>query len=432
MVARPGLDREGVESSLVRRALLIVPVLASVLLAVPARGSEPASGSIDRKHPTVTWSGTIPAQLAGVVSGFGCQTAVPDPTCDTFALTVGALQKKRNDVLVAIATPHIQPGEIVELDLYVYGPDGTEIGRGTDLGSNDTVTIRDAAPGTYTVAVQAVLSSDPSEVYEGSATALDAGAEQPVDAESGCGLESVPEVREPAREVLGSGNVDVVGDPFVAADGLDTGDPIGLDVLVILDGITQAEAEAIFARAAEESYAPLNIQLRATEYRTHAFLDRNGAPETDGLAIIRGAKALLGGARPAGVDIVEVLVGRDIQQLNQSAIAGIADCIGGVAHPDRAFLVAEGRTPTNYGFGPVVFGYDANPHVTAHEIGHLMGGQHHYANCVEGIDATDVHEDHVEGSPCTLMFNAADFLGGDFDTVNGAIVRGSAHRYARP
>ena len=82
--------------------------------------------------------------------------------------------------------------------------------------------------------------------------------------------------------------------------------------------------------------------------------------------------------------------------------------------------------------GPAVFDYHAQPHVTAREIGHLLGGQHHYANCVEGIQASDVHGDRVEGSPCTLMFNAADFLGANFDTLNGRIVRATANRYAHP
>ena len=62
-----------------------------------------------------------------------------------------------------------------------------------------------------------------------------------------------------------------------------------------------------------------------------------------------------------------------------------------------------------------------------------MGGQHHYANCAEGLQASDRHEDGtVEVSPCTLMFNAADFLGSNFDTVNGTVARGSAVRYAQP
>jgi hypothetical protein len=315
---------------------------------------------------------------------------------------------------------------VIEFDLYVYGPDGAEAGHGTDLGSNDTVTLRSPQPGTYTVAVQSVLSTDPTAAYDGSANVVDAGADTPVDAESQCGMEASPELRDLDRE-NNIGAVGVIGDPTAAADGVDTTEPIELTVQVVLDGVTTAEAGAIFAEAAK-SYAPLGIDLKAVGYQNHSF------GTSDGLAIIRATKALFGGVRPAGADIVEALVGYDIQQLGQTAIAGIADCIGGVAYADRAFLVAEGKTPTDVAIGPAVFDYHANPHVTAHEIGHLMGGQHHYANCVEGIEATDVHQDEgtVEGSPCTLMFNAADFLGENFGTLNGAIVRGSASRYARP
>jgi hypothetical protein len=274
--------------------------------------------------------------------------------------------------------------------------------------------------------VQSVLSTDPTATYDGTASVVDAGSQTPVDAESQCGMEASPELRDLDRQ-NNLGVVGVVGDPTAAADGVDTTEPIALTVQVVLDGVTTAEADAIFAEAAE-SYVPLGIDLKVVGYQTHAF------GTADGLAIIRATKALFGGVRPAGADIVEALVGYDIQQLGQSAIAGIADCIGGVAYPIRAFLVAEGKTPTDVAIGPAVFDYHANPHVTAHEIGHLMGGQHHYANCVEGIDASDVHQEDttIEGSPCTLMFNAADLLGQNFGTLNGAIVRGSASRYARP
>jgi hypothetical protein len=421
-----------VEADRVRRVLLLVPVLASLLLAVPsASGAEPAAGTVDRDHPSVSWTGSAPLQTAGT-SGLGCQQSVPDPTCDRFALTIGALgsapgeEPAPHDVLVAIATPDAAEGSVVEFDLYVYGPDGAEVGHGTELGSNDTVTLRAPQPGVYTVAVQSVLSTDPTATYDGSATVVDAGAEAPLDAESQCGMEASPELRDLDRQ-HDLGVVGVVGDPTAAADGLDTTEPIDLTVRVVLDGVTTAQADAIFAEAAR-SYAPLGIRLRAVGYQTHAF------GTSDGLAIIRATKALFGGVRPAGADVVEALVGYDIQQLGQRALAGIADCIGGVAYADRAFLVAEGTTPTDVAIGPAVFDHHANPHVTAHEIGHLLGGQHHYANCVEGIAPSDVHQDEgtVEGSPCTLMFNAADFLGQDFGTLNGAIVRGSASRYARP
>jgi hypothetical protein len=416
----------------VRRVLLLVPVLASLLLAAPnASGAEPAAGTIDRDHPHVSWTGSVPLQTAGL-SGVGCQQAVPDPTCDTYALTIGALgaahgrKPAPRDVLVAIGTPDAPAGSVVEFDLYVYGPDGTEVGHGTELGSNDTVTLRAPLPGTYTVAVQSVLSTDPTATYEGSASVVDAGTEPPIDAESQCGMEASPELRDLDRQ-YDLGVVGVVGDPTAAADGIDTSEPIVLTVRAVLDGVTTDEADAIFAEAAK-SYAPLGIELKLVGTQTHSF------GTSDGLAIIRATKALFGGVRPADADIVEALVGYDIQQLGQTAVAGIADCIGGVAYPDRAFLVAEGKTPTDVAIGPLVFDYHANPHVTAHEIGHLLGGQHHYANCVEGIEASDVHQEDgtVEGSPCTLMFNAADFLGQSFGTLNGAIVRGSASRYARP
>jgi hypothetical protein len=315
---------------------------------------------------------------------------------------------------------------VAEFDLYVYDAAGKLVASGTELGSNDTVTLRDVAPATYTVGVQSPLSTDPTVTYDALAQVVNAGPETAVDEESDCGLESSPEVRD-LDEAAGIGAAGVIGDPTAATDGLDTAERITLGVQVVLDGVTPAEADAIFA-GAKESYAPLGIDLVvAAPYTTHAF------GTDDGLAIISQTKDLFGGARPAGVDIVEALVGYDIQQLNQYAIAGIADCIGGVAHADRAFLVAEGHTPSDVAIGPAVFDADANAHVTAHEIGHLMGGQHHYANCVEGISPTDVRDDGtVEGSPCTLMFNAADFLGGNFDTLNGSIVRGSASRYARP
>jgi hypothetical protein len=414
-----------VESGVVRRALLTVPVLALGLLAAPnASGSEPASGTVDRDHPTVAWSGSVPVQTAGF-SGLGCQPSLPDPTCDFFSLSVGALKKKANDVLVAISTP-AAAGTVAEFDLYVYDSTGALVASDTDLGSNDSVTLRDGAPGPYTVGVQSPLSTDPTATYDGRASAVDAGPEVAVDEESDCGLESNPEVRD-LDEAAGLGAAGVVGDPTAATDGLDTAERITLGVQVVLDGVTPAEADAIFA-GAKESYAPLGIDLVvAAPYTTHAF------GTDDGLAIIDQTKALFGGARPAGVDIVEALVGYDIQQLNQYAVAGIADCIGGVAHADRAFLVAEGHTPSDVAIGPAVFDADANAHVSAHEIGHLMGGQHHYANCVEGIEARDARDDGtVEGSPCTLMFNAADFLGGSFGSLNGAVVRGSAVRYAKP
>jgi hypothetical protein len=417
-----GLAAKRDEVDTVRRALLLLPVIVAALLAVPdARSAEPTEGTIDQANPVVEWSGSVPVQTAGF-SGVGCQPSLPDPTCDLFTLTVGELKKQANDVVIGIASA-APSGTIAEFDLYVYDETGAEVGRGTELGSNDTVTLRDVAAGAYTVGVQSPLSTDPTARYDARATAVDAGDEVPVDEETPCGLEGAPEARDADAQLLGAGAL--TGDPTAALDGATRGGRIELGVHVVLDEVTEAEAHDIF-RVAAESYRPLGIDLVIKGFSTHEF------GTNDGMAIIREAKTLFGGAAPKadGVDVVEALVGYDIQQLGQTAVAGIADCIGGVAHADRSFLVAEGKAATDIAIGPGVFQYEANPHITAHEIGHLMGGQHHYANCVEGIQLSDVHEDHVEGSPCTLMFNAADFLGWNFDTLNGVIVRGSAERYA--
>ena len=401
------------------------------MLSGPATSSSPSSGTVDASNASVTWGGSTVAQTGGLAGG-GCVVGAPspvfDPTCDTFALTIGDLSSvaPSDDVLVAIAPA--TTGGIVEFDLYVYAPDGTEVARSFELGSTDTVTLFQPAAGTYTVAVQNVLSTDPAAEYDAAASRVDAGSSPPVDDEHACGLEGGPDaVREADQEFVGAGTL--VGDPTAATDGIDVGQEITLDVLVLLDGVPQADAEAIMTTAAR-SYAPLNIDLEVTDYEAVTF------SSPDAMGLIQQAKDHLDGARPDGVDVVEVLTSKDIEQLGQTAIAGLADCIGGVAHDDRAFLVAEAYTFTDLMFDPVpvMFDYEARPNVTAHEIGHLFGGQHHYANCVEGVKQSDVHEDEgfVEASPCTLMFNAADFLGPEFDTLNGAIVRGSAVRYAQP
>ncbi|MDX6234450.1 MAG: hypothetical protein QOH68_3558 [Nocardioidaceae bacterium] len=406
--------------------------VAGIATGMPSRASEPSAGTVDRDHPAITWTGSTIAQQGGVGTETGCVIAVPDPTCDTFALTIGDLSPvppadgetptpPADDVRIAIAPDDAPLAGLAEFDLYVYDADGNEIARSTELGSADAITLFEPAAGVYTVAVQDVLS-EPGATYAARADVLAAEPVPAADPENPCGLEGAPggQVTDPV------GAAAVIGDPTAALEP-ESDEVISLDVLVLLDGIAQADAEAIYAKAAR-SYEPLGITLHAAEYRAVDVVQ----PDNDASAMIAKAKALVGGKRPAGIDIVELLTDQDIQQLGQAAVAGLADCIGGVAHPDRAFLVAEGNTPENLAFGPVVFDYEARTNVTAHEIGHLMGGQHHYANCVEGIQAEDVHDDGtVEVSPCTLMFNAADFLGYNFDTLNGRIVRGSAIRYAR-
>ena len=63
----------------------------------------------------------------------------------------------------------------------------------------------------------------------------------------------------------------------------------------------------------------------------------------------------------------------------------------------------------------------------AHEIGHLMGGEHVLANCVEGL----LSRDSDPPRPCTLMTRASP-IAMRFSTANAAVVRGYAVAYLNP
>jgi hypothetical protein len=194
-----------------------------------------------------------------------------------------------------------------------------------------------------------------------------------------------------------------------------------LDVRVLLDGVSQARGEQVLATAAS-SYAPLGITL-APSFQSVSF----SGTDADGLN--QQAKNLFGGQRPAGVDVVYTLTSKDIVALGQSAVAGLADCIGGVAFPANAFAVGENFTEDDASLlGLTALSRNLSAKVAAHEIGHLMGGHHHYANCAEGIPS----ELGSEASPCTLMFNDVGLASLNFATLNGVVVRGHGELYAAP
>ena len=198
-------------------------------------------------------------------------------------------------------------------------------------------------------------------------------------------------------------------------------DVVRLEVRVLLDGVDPARAQAVF-ETARASYAPLSISLTPT-FEAVSFDDTSAG------GLIEQAKDRFGGTRPPGTDIVYVLTTKDIEADGEEAVAGLADCIGGVAFADRAFAVGEVIDPDTSAVASLVLARQQTARVAAHEIGHLMGAHHHYANCVEGLLS---ELDQGELSPCTLMFNAADLASVNFSTLNGLVVRGHAEVYARP
>lgn len=193
---------------------------------------------------------------------------------------------------------------------------------------------------------------------------------------------------------------------------------VGLQMRVLLDGVSLARGQQIIGLVGQ-SYAPLGVTV-VPSFQSVSF---NG---DDAEGLIQQSKALFGGVRPAGIDVVYTLTSKDISAGGNNAVAGLADCIGGVAFPDRAFAVGEELDPDSTGVGGLVIAANLSAKVASHEVGHLFGGHHQYANCVEGL----LSELGAELSPCTLMVNAVDLSSFNFSTLNGLVVRGHAEAYA--
>ena len=195
---------------------------------------------------------------------------------------------------------------------------------------------------------------------------------------------------------------------FGRSGATDDGQQVQLDVLVLLDGVTRERGDEIMAKAAE-AYAPLDIVL-VPRFRPVRFTS-----EYDD-ALIGEARNAVGGQVPKDVDVVLALTSKQNR--------GQADCIGGIRFPDRAFAVSpdlEDR-PISVAAG-IELGMieDRAAMTAAHEIGHLLGGQHHDGNCIELPDS------------CTLMSSpAVKPATRVFSVVNAAIVRGHAVAYATP
>jgi hypothetical protein len=376
------------------------PVLLS--LSAGTFAASPSEDTIDAPKDEVTWTGTFTASNPG-----GCAGAAVDPTCDHFIIRIASSGVRR--VLVAIS-----PNEGFEdddYDLFVYDDQGNLVASNADGDGRESVVFENTGAAYYEVRVQPWLV-DPGSTYTGVAMRTREQAIEPEAAAADC-LEAAPEA---------------VGLPV-----LDSGQPIELAVMMLLDGTDGAVAQQLMARAAQ-SYAERNIRLVVKSTKAVTFT----SPTSEGL--IAESKAAVGGVPPRGIDIVGTLTNKEMQAATGGAgtVVGQADCIGGIRWPEHSFFVAtdirdiedpqtgNSGTINQLGFNPNVA---AASEVLSHEIGHLMGAHHHYANCAEGNLSFDADNDL---SPCTLMFNAVNFSSLSFGTLEGAVVRGHAVSFAAP
>ena len=276
-------------------------------------------------------------------------------------------------------------------------------------------------------------------------------APAPLAAEPAPGPHGIIDV-EHLMEDVDCDNAQLTGPAATSTGHLTGAEAVSLDVLVLVDVAQGAQIasmksprqraaaeKALFAKVKDslvvgmQSYEALDIVLRYEDFALLQPLEGKTPRErTDNAEeIIALAKEQLGGQRPADVDVVYVVTDLDIQVPGiGNAVAGLADCIGGVALPDRAFAVGETGVLTGdegLAVGPVTFYKDLTAKIGAHEIGHLMGGHHHYQEC--GTAALTA-AGRGEPGPCTIMTNAVDFQTLPFSTLNSVVVRGHAETWA--
>jgi hypothetical protein len=194
--------------------------------------------------------------------------------------------------------------------------------------------------------------------------------------------------------------------------------PLGFKMLLLVDaGIPTARAAEI-ARYVSRLYAPLQIKAEIRSRRVDVVGD-------DVRDLIVQSKRLIGGRPPTGFDVVHLITAVDLQSRGDDSSIGLADCIGGVRIPDRAFSVSEispfVRTLT---LGPVTGSGDEEARSVAHEVGHLLGARHVHANCAQGAPRPKNTD-----TPCTIMFLAAPSTD-NFGVLERGVIRSYVSAYA--
>ncbi|MGH2755628.1 MAG: hypothetical protein ACRDLB_14530 [Actinomycetota bacterium] len=220
----------------------------------------------------------------------------------------------------------------------------------------------------------------------------------------------------------------------------DDGHEVMLDMLVLLDDLTTERGMEIVARM-QDAYAAVGAKLNARYEEVSFPADGQSEPDADGIStpfiytdkLFQLMKDHVGGYRPYGTDVVYTVTAKELMSTGAlgGSVAGQADCIGGIRYPDAAFAIGESmradwEEPGSSGnIGPFYASFTAK--VASHEVAHLLGAHHHYANCAEGEKEALTR---TEMTPCTMMFNDVGLISLHFGTLEAAVVRGHLLAYA--
>lgn len=206
---------------------------------------------------------------------------------------------------------------------------------------------------------------------------------------------------------------------------VDSDDTIPVDLFLVGDrGISEYRMTELVARA-QKAYTPLGMKLDVVGTKQVSL------EGTDSKGLLNQSKSLFpDGERPADADAVLIFTSVNMTNASGDSVAGQADCVGGIEFPTKAFVVIEddrSDAPTKFS-GVTMFGHTAAK-ILAHELAHLFGAHHQYANCAEGIPS---EMDDTEASPCTVMFNDVGLVSLAFGVLEGSVVRGYALQHLAP
>lgn len=384
-------------------------VAALVLgLALSACGSSSPSGTAGKAGGRwqESWTGG-PFQASNPLVNAPPARACPAETSGTPVCHYHRITPAPGTKYVLVAIEPETGFEADDYDLAVYDEHDVIVAVQADADGREAVVFPTNGSAYYEVRVQPYTVALNSG-YRGVATETD----QAIDAEPACDLGVLSGEEYPVA----------IGVPGVT----DQGQEIELSVAVLLDGVDEALARAVMARAAD-AYSPHGIKLTVAGVQASTIASNVSAE------IIQQAKDQTGGAPPFGADIAAVFTNREMQSATGGAgtVLGQADCIGGIRAPYNSYLVATIEAEDPFELVPGVWlDVERGPETMAHEIGHLMGAHHHYGNCVEGMSPEDAERGDV--SPCDLMFPSVEPLSLVFGTLEAATVRGHAVEYAAP
>lgn len=187
---------------------------------------------------------------------------------------------------------------------------------------------------------------------------------------------------------------------------------VRLNVRVLSERPDLGLARDYFETRTKGAFSRIGIEL-VPRYHSVAVPAGWAHTSPDQQTILEFMRSLFGGARPKGTDLVYFFT--------RYWAGGFADCIGGIR--DRAHGFAFGSTEyATEGIVPMPTVNEGD--IAAHELGHLLGAHHHYANCVEPAPALP-----AAGGPCTTMWPLAAGISTVFGTLERSFIRSYAETY---